>query len=61
MFVDKSGNVPEVTNKFKNQLNIIEQVKWKVKLNNLKTEIKPEVPKKEKVIRRPKRIDKLFK
>ena len=49
-------------NKFKNQLNMREQVKWKSKTEQpKKPEIIPEEPKKEKVIRRPKRIDKLFK
>ena len=37
MFVDTSGNVPEVRNKFKNQLYMKEQVNRKVKLNNLET------------------------
>ena len=62
MFIDKSGNAPEVRNKFKNQLTMREQVKWKSKTEQpKKPEIIPEEPKKEKVIRRPKRIDKLFK
>ena len=72
MFIDKTGNAPEVTKLFKSQLSMREEVKWKKKDEEMKAKEKAKAdrmkeemdnsPKKEKVIRRPKRntIDKMF-
>tara|TARA_Y100000592_G_scaffold19815_1_gene30372 strand:- start:666 stop:1004 length:339 start_codon:yes stop_codon:yes gene_type:complete len=73
MFVDKTGNAPEVVERFKSQLTMREEVKWKkrdeevkakekAKADKMKDEL--ENSKKEKVIRRPKtknsKIDSMF-
>ena len=73
MFVHESGNAPEVVERFKNQLYMREEVKWKkrdeevkakeqAKADKMKDEL--ENIKKEKVIRRPKikgnKIDTMF-
>ena len=73
MFVDKTNNAPEVIERFKSQLTMREEVKWKkrdeqvkakekAKADKMKDEL--ENSKKEKVIRRPKtknsKIDSMF-
>ena len=73
MFVDKTNNAPEVIERFKSQLTMREEVKWKkrdeevkakekAKADKMKDEL--ENTKKEKVIRRPKtknsKIDSMF-
>ena len=73
MFVDKTGNAPEVVERFNSQLTMREEVKWKkrdeevkakekAKADKMKDEL--ENSKKEKVIRRPKtknsKIDSMF-
>ena len=73
MFVHETGNAPEVVERFKSQLTMREEVKWKkrdeevkakekAKADKMKDEL--ENSKKEKVIRRPKtknsKIDSMF-
>ena len=73
MFVDKTNNAPEVIERFKSQLTMREEVKWKkrdeqvkakekAKADKMKDEL--ENSKKEKVIKRPKtknsKIDSMF-
>ena len=73
MFVHETGNAPEVVERFKSQLSMREEVKWKKRDEDLKAkekakaeEMKHELEntKKEKVIRRPKvkgnKIDTMF-
>ena len=73
MFVDKTGNAPEVVERFKSQLTMREEVKWKKRDEEVKAKEKAradkmkdelENSKKEKVIRRPKtknsKIDSMF-
>ena len=73
MFVDKTGNAPEVVERFKSQLTMREEVKWKKRDDEVKAKEKAkadkmkdelENSKKEKVIRRPKtknnKIDSMF-
>jgi len=74
MFVHETGNAPEVVERFKNQLYMREEVKWKkrdeevkakeqAKADKMKDELEKST-KKEKVIRRPKikgsKIDTMF-
>ena len=73
MFVDKTGNAPEVVERFKSQLTMREEVKWKkrdeevkakekAKADKMKDEL--ENSKKEKEVKRPKtknsKIDSMF-
>ena len=73
MFVDKTNNAPEVIERFKSQLTMREEVKWKKRDEEVKAKEKAradkmkdelENSKKEKVIRRPKtknsKIDSMF-
>ena len=73
MFVDKTNNAPEVIERFKSQLTMREEVKWKKRDDEVKAKEKAradkmkdelENSKKEKVIRRPKtknsKIDSMF-
>ena len=69
MFIEKSENNPEVIKRFRPQLDSREEVKWKKRDEMLRDKEKtkemtfvPETPKKEKVIRKPKRntIDKMW-
>ena len=73
MFVHETGNAPEVVERFKNQLTMREEVKWKRRDDEVKAKEKAradkmkdelENTKKEKVIRRPKtknsKIDSMF-
>ena len=73
MFVYETGNAPEVVERFKSQLTMREEVKWKRRDDEVKAKEKAradkmkdelENTKKEKVIRRPKtknsKIDSMF-
>ena len=73
MFVDKTGNAPEVIERFKSQLTMREEVKWKKRDEEVKAKEKAradkmkdelENSKKEKEVKRPKtknsKIDSMF-
>ena len=75
MFVHETGNAPEVVERFKSQLTMREEVKWKkrddvemakekARTDKMKDELENTKKEKEKVIRRPQtknsKIDSLF-